>query len=440
MKRGYEMRRKYIYIPLLIFMFLLSSCSGKSGKKNTTDNTPKGPVTITFATFLEEGAQAEAYKEIIKAFEASHTNIKVNLKADATNYDDDIKTGLLTDKAPDIIGLQRSKVVEYANKGYLADLSSWVDSQALKDKYFGVSLGYGKFKDKYYGIGDLPYSIEWYYNTDMFKKAGIKEPENLNELQNACSRLARYTKMPIMLGAKDPWAINTFFGLITGQTVKTSELSEAYAAGTAEAFKGLNGANGAVDIFNKLLTSGSISRKAPDYDYASAIDSFVNGKAAILPMGSWAVEKIDSSKPKNFKYKAFSNPILFTQSPNSPYSATAIHVVTVNAKSKNQQAVMEFMTYLFSEEAQKIFAAKNGISGCKAANTEPASELKKQALDHLGKTDENTTFYIDNVSAKMMDSTGNRLVQLINKKIDANGVWNIIAEESYIQSNTEQDQ
>lgn len=424
------MKKLIMIITAVFFLsFTLSSCS--SGNEN--DNKNSGPVTITFSTFLEDGGQADAYKDIIKNFEAENSNIKVDLQSGANGYDDMIKNSLKQGKGPDIMGLQRSSMLDYIKQGNLKDLTSWVESSGFKDKLYGVSTGYGKYNGKYYGVGDLPYTVEWFYNTDLFKKAKVSEPKNLDELVSVCNKLQSYTQMPIAIGAKDPWAIDTLFGMITAQTVDTNKLTNAYYSNSKGTYADLNGMNDAVSIMSKLSNPWSIYKASIDMTYSDAIQQFVKGKAAILPMGSWATEKIDKMKSKSFNYGVFKEPVSFTGSPNSLFSATAIQVITVNQKTPHPDEVMEFLNYLFSEDAQKIFAQKNGISSLKSANAEPKDNIKKQILSHLEQTDENSTMYIDNVSSKMMNTTGNILMQFVDDKYSIANAWSSIVNETFAQ-------
>lgn len=421
------MKKILLYAILIISVSMaLTSCKGGS-------NEEVGEASLTFSTFLEEGEQADAYKEIISMFEESHKNIKVNLQSQSSGYDDAIMDALQNDRGPDIIGLQRTKMIDYINQGYIKDISEWVNNSGIKDKYYGVSLSYGKYDGKYYGIGDLPYAVEWYYNKDIFKKAGISEPQNIDELIAACSKLKRYTQNPIIIGAKDPWVINTVFGAIAVQTIDTEELSKAYGSGDKQQFKDLDGASDAINTLYSLVKSGAISSRVADYDYATSVNEFVKGRAAILPMGSWAAEKIEKEMPKGFNYGVLKTPIEFVSNPKSAVSATAIHVVTVNEKSKHQKEAMEFMEFLFSEEAQKVFADKNGISGLKSVNSSTDDEIRDRLLEHLELTNENSTMYVDNISSKMMEVTGNRLLQVIRGKLKPQQTWDMIVDESLIK-------
>lgn len=424
------MKKLNLLIIALFFLSLaLSSCS--SGNNNNNEK-PGGPTTITFATFLEEGSQADAYKDIISKFEEKNSDIKVVLDSGANGYNDKIKNSLSSGKGPDIIGLQRSKMIEYVNQGSLKDLTEWVKSSGLKENYYGVNTGYGKLNGKYYGVGDLPYTLEWFYNTDLFKKAGIAEPQNLDELINICSKLDKYTQSPITLGLKDTWVGSTFFGVVTSQTVNSGELSAAFSSNSKEKFTGLKGANDAVNIVSRLVKSRAIDSSVVKLGYTDSVDAFVKGKSAILPMGSWAVEKIEKMKPtRGFNYSVFSNPLKLAASPNSLYSATAVQVITVNEKTAHLNEVMKFMDYLFSEEAQKIFMEHNGISGRKSANSETKDAVSMQVLKHLSLTDENSIMYVDNISDKMGTVTGERLSEMVEGDLKPANTWGLIVDETF---------
>ncbi|MDI6618302.1 MAG: extracellular solute-binding protein [Clostridiales bacterium] len=416
---------------MLILMALVFSSCAKKIKKDTDQKTAS-PVTLVFATFLDDGEQVEAYRDIIKNFEDKNKDIKVDLVFGGTGYYQKISDAFVNNKKVDIVGLKRNKMIEYAKMGYIKDLTQWVDKNDFKDKYYGVNLGYGKLNAKYYGIGDLPYTNEWFYNVDLFEKYGIGQPGTLDEFIDTCKTLKKYVKDPIAAGTKDPWVANILFGMISVQTVNTDELSNAFADNDREAFLSLSGAQDAVNTYYDLKKAGSANYKANNYDYSTSVDNFVNGKAAIFPMGSWAIDKIEKVKSQEFKYDVFENAINFAQNPISKVAATAVQVITVNQKTKHINEVMKFMDFLFSEESQSIFAEKNGISGLKTVN-KADTPVKKNIIDHLNQTDENSTMYIDNISDAMMNVTADRLSQMMSGKIKIEDTWNIIAQESSVK-------
>ena len=69
------MRKFALYISMLISMILILTSCGNN--KIDRDNNQDENITLSFSTFYEEGAEADAYKEIIEAYEAAHKNVKI---------------------------------------------------------------------------------------------------------------------------------------------------------------------------------------------------------------------------------------------------------------------------------------------------------------------------------------------------------------------------
>ncbi len=56
--------------------------------------------------------------------------------------------------------------------------TSYEKNNITKD-YYNVFNSYGRFKDKYYGLPIIPYTIEVLYNTEALNKLKIEEPKNI---------------------------------------------------------------------------------------------------------------------------------------------------------------------------------------------------------------------------------------------------------------------
>lgn len=419
-----------IIINIIIIASMFSSCF--LNNTNNEDNDKDKIIELTFSTFFEENEQASSYKEIIDEYEKNNTNIKIKLDCGGYQYDEKINNAFKKGNAPDIIGLQRNKLLTYSNEGYLKDLTNFIDENNFKNKIYGVSLAYGKYGDKYFGIGDLPMTVEWFYNKSIFEKYKLNEPKNLDELINLNNILyKRYGIKLISIGANDIWVMNTFFGMIASQTINMQYLSSAFAKNEKGQFLNIEGIDIALNSFNKLLKAGIINNYSIEGDYAKSIDDFLKGKSAILPMGSWAIQKIEKEKAQNFNYGIFEEPIAFSEDIKSYYSATATQVICVNNNTKNSKEVMDFLNYLFSIEAQEIFQKKNGISCLKQVNLKTENNIQNQVVKHLESTNENSIMYIDCISNKMIDSTAFRFNQLIQNKLKLDDLWNIIVEEAF---------
>jgi ABC-type glycerol-3-phosphate transport system substrate-binding protein len=424
---GGKKMKRFLALSLvitLIVCLILSGCSNKDNKQEAN-----GKTTIKVATLYSEKDQGAAYKEIAKKFEENNPDIKVEI---ITDYADETKIKETLSKSGDIdvLGIKRNQVIEFARSGLIADLSQVLEENQLEKKLYKVSQGYGKYNGKTYGIGDMPMVIEWFYNVDMFNRLGLKEPTNLKELKTVSSKLKNNQINPIAIGAMDEWTLGMFFGMITAQTTGVVELTSHYGS-DSQAYKDVQGIRNAFNIYGDLIGS-SIPKSNADINYRQSIDDFVKGKAAILPAGSWAIQVIDEIKPSGFQYKTFEQGINFVENPVSKYSATAGQILVLSSKSKNTKEAQKFISYLLSEEAQKIFVEKGYISSLMAANSDE-STVKRQILSHIEQTDDNSVMIIDNLEPKMAENTTRVLQDMLEGRVKASEAWDRILKITFKQ-------
>lgn len=402
-----------VLIGILVFLLTLSGCSGSEKKEDKKSDKN----AINFATFYGNDEQGAVYKEIADAFEKKE-GIKVNITTDFS--DDKIKEALSGEGGIDIIGLRREQVIEYARSGFIDDLSDFIEEKELSQKLYNVSLAYGKYNGKTYGIGDMPVTLEWFYNIDMLKKYNLKEPENLDDLISIGKTLKSKNIIPVEVGAMDGWTLLTLLGGITSQTTGISDLTSSYG-GDAKAFENIPGIAEAFTTFGKL-SSNTIPKNSIDINYRQSVDDFVNGKVAFLPAISTTSKLIEQIKPTGLNYQVLETPISFVEEPVSGISASGGQVIALPANSKKGKDAQKFLEFLFSDEAQKIVTEKGYTSPLIGANNKE-SKIKGQIASHLEMTNDNSIFLIDNLEAKMAENTTKILQDILEGRIKGSEGW-----------------
>lgn len=417
-KRRNKMRRYLCFIisGVLIVCIFFSGCSKKDEKKQADKNTLK------VAVVYSEKEQGAVYKEIAREFEKKNENIKVEITNDFS--DEEKVREVVSEKGDfDIIGIKRNQVIEYAKSGLITDITDFVEEKELNKKLYKICLAYGKYNGKNYGIGDMPMTIEWFYNVDMFDKYGIKEPRSIKELLDVSYKLKSKKITPVSIGALDGWTLTMLFGMITSQTTGTAEMTSGYGS-DEKAFDKVPGIRNAFNIFGRIVDI-SIPQSSSEINYKKSIEDFITGKAAILPTGSWAVETIDQLKPSGFSYQVFESSVNMVEQPLSRYSATSGQVLVIPSKSKNAKLAKEFMEFLFSDDAQKIFASKGYIAPLKSANAGEET-IKRRIMSHLESTDDNSIMILDNMEPKMAETTTSILQDILEDRVKPGEAWNRI--------------
>lgn len=137
------------------------------------------PVTLTYLTFSAAPDHLKDLDSVIKAFEALHPNITVNVEtAPFADYFTKLQTEIAGGTAPDIFELNYENFVTYAAKGVLLDLST----QSKNDPNFQANIFYSRAYQAFNLNGlqlGLPASystVVLFYNKALFDKAKVAYP------------------------------------------------------------------------------------------------------------------------------------------------------------------------------------------------------------------------------------------------------------------------
>ncbi|MCX7950737.1 MAG: extracellular solute-binding protein, partial [Clostridiales bacterium] len=330
----------------------------------------------------------------------------------------------------DIIGLKRQQAIEYAKSGMLEDLTTFFTEKELDKKLYGASIGYGLYNDKIYGYNDMPLTMEFFYNVDLFKKHNLSEPKNLNEVISVATKLKSKGITPIEVGARDNWTLALVFSQINAQTTGSIEATSKYNT-DKNGYLTVKDINKSFDLysqlFNKVISKGSF-----EINYRQSVDDFVKGKVAILPAGAWAYNLINEIKPANFNYSVFTEPLKFVEEPVSVIASAGGQTIVVPQKSSYKKETMAFLEYLLSDEAQKVFVEAGYISPLSSSNKND-NELQDKLLNHLNITDKNSVIFMDNLPTKMADTLTRVLLDVAEGRVKASEAWSRIIKLTFQQ-------
>ncbi|HVB09823.1 MAG TPA: ABC transporter substrate-binding protein [Bacillota bacterium] len=187
-------------------LLLLTACGGAGGAATSTSGAASGgaasasgsaasgsaasasapaqKVTITFVNAMASGANAKALAALIKDFEAKYPNITVNNIAE-TNYgteDTKLQAMLAAHQPPDIAQMYNTDGDNFKKVNAIVPVQQFIDgpdglsASDLAD-FYPQMLATGKWPDGTIWLMPFNKSTEvLYYNTDMFKAAGIDHP------------------------------------------------------------------------------------------------------------------------------------------------------------------------------------------------------------------------------------------------------------------------
>lgn len=319
------MNRKWLSASL-ICMFIMSMVLSACGSKENVEET-KSPTKAPAATEAPEATEAPAEKvtlriasvytpdhpfgpaiaQIIENFTKEHPEVTVEKEF---MPGDQLKTKLSVDLAanslPEIFVAypgNGSGETDMAKGGKMLDLSTdlnadteWKDgfiAGALDNYKYGLSGNYAA------PIG--AFGVGFFYNKELFQKAGVQPPTTWTELLAVIKALNAAEITPWALGNADNWRSEH---LLTAISLK---LNGPEAANDVGARKITYSSPEIVDAFGKLAELAHADAFGKNYvglNYAGEVADFNNGKAAMRFSGSWtAGEVAGQDVPAGFKDK-----------------------------------------------------------------------------------------------------------------------------------------
>ncbi|MHC1784184.1 MAG: extracellular solute-binding protein [Anaerolineaceae bacterium] len=251
---------------------------------------------------------------------------------------------------------------EYAAAGLLKDITADLEKDGWKDTFAPGALGVFSSEGKYYGVPRDMGMVSFWYNKDLFAKAGIEEaPATWTEFLDACKTLKAAGIVPITLGAGDKWPAAFWWEYLAVRIGGKAAFDAAYThtgAFTDAPF---------VEAGKKLQELIALDPFQPGFLAATWPDTQVtmaNGEAAMMLMGQWAPGSIqDASVDKKGlgdKLGMFTFPMVEGGAGGASDALGGGNGFTVG-KDAEPEAV-DFLKYISSVESQTAQAKMVGFT------------------------------------------------------------------------------
>jgi ABC-type glycerol-3-phosphate transport system substrate-binding protein len=180
----------------------LAGCAGKeaspaSGQPDSSGKSGGETVTIDFWFPWGGDYQKDFKANVVDPFEKQHPNIKVKMTfvetTGSTQASDKLLTAVAGGNPPDVALFDRFLIGQWADKGSLEDLTSYVKADGIQESdYYPGVWAEAVYKGKVYG---LPWGTDdraMFYNKTMMREAGLdpeKPPKTIAELDAAAAKL-----------------------------------------------------------------------------------------------------------------------------------------------------------------------------------------------------------------------------------------------------------
>lgn len=222
--------RRYRAIPsllssiLVVFTFMLAACGSST-------SSGSGNVTINWWHINTTDPLLTGWQSLADQYHQMHPNVTINI---TVQENDAFKTKLTTvmqaGTPPDIFQSWGGGVLQqYAAAGLLKNISPDLQSGGWGSTFTPSVLNLYSYNNKFYGVPWDAGAVGFWYNKDLFARAGITAPPTTwDDFVNVIKQLEAAGITPIALGEKDQWPGAFYWEYFAVRLGGQAEFNKAY--------------------------------------------------------------------------------------------------------------------------------------------------------------------------------------------------------------------
>jgi raffinose/stachyose/melibiose transport system substrate-binding protein len=358
-------------IALLLVLMMVAALIGCGGQPANNNNpsvsssiatetktvdtqAKKEPVTIKFPDFMcGTNPGKPSFDKNLENFNQKYGNeIKVEVEEIPSDdaYINKIKVLMSAGDMPDIINGKQGLFDLAVKGGFAVDLKPYMDADADWKSSIGDNANASNTRDgKLYSACEGVDLVGYFYNKDMFAKAGIKPAENWDEWFTNCDKLKAAGFAPIaMMTGENAWTTNLIFASIVGTSGdagnKFMNTSHPKNYETPEVIEGLK-------KIQKMLKNYT-TKDALGAKYADAANNFLSGKATIIANGPWMIGDFSN---KDKAAEGFDKKVGCAAYPEAGMFTTYREGWMICSKDQvHKDAAVKFVKALTDDSAQQV--------------------------------------------------------------------------------------
>lgn len=401
------------FILILILPITFVSCK----KENKTNNKE-----LNMYIDIKDENSLNILKIIMEEYKKSNEDVKININnALGSNVEEELKK----EKSPDLIFVSRNEMIKLSQKGLLDNMETSYEKNNITKDYYNVFNSYGRFKDKYYGLPIIPYTIEVLYNTDVLNKLKIEEPKNINDIKNVMKKLkTSSTKVPVML-TNDLDINSVMFSIISNNITNSMELENIYNKEKKE-YQNLKNMQEPFNIINNMVKDNTLDENSFEEGKEVTLEKFNNGDIPIIISTSYYNNQIKNPNIKSVKQ------LYNVDKLNNTEPVIINSIMCLPLKAKNSEEANNFIDFTFSEKTQKYLLKKGFVTGNKKINKEKEGELtklNKTTVEKLSNLNENSILILYNLPNTFKSSISASIDKILSNEYTGKE-WNKIVEDN----------
>lgn len=356
------MKFNYRLVVGLAALVAVWGCSGEGGSAGGTSADGKKVVEVQA---FKGGYGIDFYEQAAKEWAEKKGGVEVKVEGDPRIWEK-LRLRFSGGNPPDLTfpGWDMDHWA-LAEEDQLEDLTTalqekpWEGEGTWADTFNPQVLALGQLNGKQYV---LPYYIMlygWWYDPGVFEKNGWTPPKTFDELLVLGEKIKAKGMAPLTYQGKYPYYMIDGFllpwALSAGgpDALKAAQNMEPGAWKSPAILK-------AATMIDELRQKGFFEEGALGLTHTESQTSFLNGKAAMVPCGSWLSSEMKDSMPEGAKMQYMTVPVVVGGQGDPSSLLIGIEPWMVPSKAKNKAEAIDLFKYMTSLPKAKEFVEKKG--------------------------------------------------------------------------------
>lgn len=285
---------------------------------------------------------------------------------------------------------------------------------SLNDAAVALMKGLTETEDIY----DLPLGLNvegFWYNKELFEKAGCTVPTTWEEFEATLEKLAAAGIQPMATAGADKWPATR---LVNALAVRMNGNDILTKAANAEISYTEPGLVAAADKLAEWATKGYFGQGVTTVDSATAGSMLMTGKAAIYYNGSWFTSNLTdpAQNPAGEDGIGFFNVPVKDEalSSSKSYSMNCGNVLCLD-KAKYNEGTGWFLKYFIENMGNMAMTLQGSVKGYNyTATNDQMSSYTKLVLDELTKANEGFAWWEAKMAADVSKTAQENVQSLLN--------------------------
>jgi multiple sugar transport system substrate-binding protein len=351
------------------------------------------------------GNQRSTWQEAFDQFKKANPDVDLKVTYITEETYKVQMSGWLATEPPDVVSWHDGeRMAYYAQRGLLEDLSQDWAKNGWSQQYASVKEA-STYHGKQYAA-PLGYdAYGFFYRKDLFAKAGIKsEPKTWDELLEDNRKLKAIGVAPIAVPARDSWTLAAWFDYLDLR-LNGNDFHQKLMAGeipyTDPRVKKV------YTTWKTLIDNHDYIDNALSYDVDSVAPFLVNGKAAMMLMGTFFSASFPASIKDQIGFFRF--PVI---DPSVPMAEDGpVNVLLIPAKAKNKADARRLLAFMEQPKINAELAKGWGQLPSNSQAAEPDDPISKVGFQTLANTKGGIAQFYDRDMTKEMADEGMKAMQ-----------------------------